>query len=541
MAEFKDTPARIETGAERVELWSARLLNGPLTLAVLFLALIQLATWAPHYLTWPWWADHDVFATLALGWDAGLGPYRDLRGNNFPGTVYIFWAIGKLFGWGRTAPFYAFDATLVAGLGAALVVWSKRRFGRMLPGAIGYLSFLAYYLSLDYTQAAQRDWHAPFFAVCGLFAAEAFRGRMGRWSAALGVALALSIRPQAVLFLPAALLAIRDEQGHLSGRALSEFVIALIAFLAALFAPLVAAGVLGDFLRGVRAAGFGGSYYRNTITRFGVELFKQFTMRDLAVLTGMVLLYSWASRSTKHIAQTWIAAWLCVTLYKPLSPYPHAYLDHPRTLVSAVLLAILVELLLTVPVAASYRLASVLLALGLSAVIKPVFSNPVMSRLALGSLMRGEDPIVQPMGYRHNLAVLLSAEYPWDDLRAVTAYLRNEIPRSTRVANVLQGVPALTGPTAHLPALPAESIAWLFMVQRDDEAAFATKLEETPDSVVVWSPRELGFNPRFGRSFDLPFLEPVIRRHYEPDRQFGTIEVWRRKPADERPSRSRGD
>ena len=77
------------------------------------LAALEYALWLPQYLTWPWWADHDVFATMALGWDAGLRPYRDLIGNNFPGTIYMFWIVGKLCGWGNTSAFNAFDALLL--------------------------------------------------------------------------------------------------------------------------------------------------------------------------------------------------------------------------------------------------------------------------------------------------------------------------------------------------------------------------------------------------------------------------------------------
>src|SRR5947208_2370104 len=107
--------------SERVPAW---LLNGPSTVALGALCCVQLATWMPHYLTWPWFADHDVFATLALGWEHGQLPYRDLACNNFPGTVYLFWIVGKLFGWGRTVPFYAVDVALVLILGATLLGWS---------------------------------------------------------------------------------------------------------------------------------------------------------------------------------------------------------------------------------------------------------------------------------------------------------------------------------------------------------------------------------------------------------------------------------
>src|SRR5438874_2710750 len=87
----------------RLEAFASKALRAPLAVALGLLALAQLGTWIPHYLTWPWFADHDVFATAARAWDAGLKPYRDLQGNNFPGTTYLFWALGKAFGWGRTA------------------------------------------------------------------------------------------------------------------------------------------------------------------------------------------------------------------------------------------------------------------------------------------------------------------------------------------------------------------------------------------------------------------------------------------------------
>jgi len=50
---------------------AAWLLNGPLTAALVALALVQLATWAPHYLTWPWFADHDVFELANFNRQAG--------------------------------------------------------------------------------------------------------------------------------------------------------------------------------------------------------------------------------------------------------------------------------------------------------------------------------------------------------------------------------------------------------------------------------------------------------------------------------------
>src|SRR5947208_2914771 len=56
------------TSGDRI---AERLLAGPLTILLGLVCLMQLITWIPHYLTWPLWADHDVFATLARGWEAG--------------------------------------------------------------------------------------------------------------------------------------------------------------------------------------------------------------------------------------------------------------------------------------------------------------------------------------------------------------------------------------------------------------------------------------------------------------------------------------
>ena len=93
------------------------MLGGPLTVLLAGVCLYELALWLPSYLTWPFWADHDVFATLAYNWECGVLPYRDLPGTNFPGTIYLFWALGKVFGWGKTLPLFALDAGLLLALG----------------------------------------------------------------------------------------------------------------------------------------------------------------------------------------------------------------------------------------------------------------------------------------------------------------------------------------------------------------------------------------------------------------------------------------
>lgn len=539
-----EAPSSPETGpldrSERIAAW---LLGGPLSALLVALMTLELATWIPHYLTWPWFADLDVFATAAQAWDAGLLPYRDTLGNNFPGTIYLFWALGKAFGWGRTSSIFAADAAFVVLLGTITLAWSRRRFGRILPGAIGYLTFLAYYLSLDYSQAAQRDWHGPFFAVSGLLIAEAFPNRTGRLVSALALAVALTFRPQTVLFLPAMVLAL-DEGVRKPGGSLSTTMgaclrwgVALALFLALTFAPLALAGVLPAFLQGVRLAAYGGDYNTVTAASFLKELLIELAPLKIgAVLAAIVLLVGRAGVADRRLAATWLVATLAVLFYKPMSPRQHAYLNHPLMLVWSIDVAVLAQLVLRSGAAPSYRLAVVLLLSGLGVTGRPRFCNPVASLNALTDLRYGRDPAVSPLGYAPNPTVGKAALYPWKDYRSLLAYIREETPATTRVANVLKGLPAITGPTGRLSALPAESIAWLYTVRNSDEGRFAESLEQTPDSVVVWSPPEERLEP----NFRLDHMIPVIRRLYEPAARFGDIEVWRRKPQSSQPSTAPG-
>ena len=343
---------------ERIAAW---VLNGPLTIALILLCGFQLATWIPHYLTWPWFADHDVFATLALGWEHGQLPYRDLAGNNFPGSIYLFWLIGKLFGWGRTVPLYALDASFVLIFGATLLVWSRRRFGRSLPGVVGFAVFLTYYLGRDFDGVAQRDWHGPFFMLSGLLLAEAYPGRWSRGLAALAAAIAFALRPQVVLFLPALALAVAQGahaeaeyeaepwQARLRTiRALLGGGLLLALFVVLALLPLVLAGVFDDFLHGIRLTFYGSAY--NKVHSAGIlkqmllqSLHLEFDLVPLAVLVLAPL----GNARTARTARVWLLAYLGAWVYKPLSPVPFPYLEMPLRIVGAINMAVLVELLLS--------------------------------------------------------------------------------------------------------------------------------------------------------------------------------------------------
>lgn len=503
--------------------------KGRLAAALACLCGAQLAVWLPFYLTWPWYADHDVFATMARGWDAGQLPYRDQVSNNFPGTVYLFWVLGKVFDWGCVPAFYAADAVLLVALGAVLWLWSHARFGGALPGVVGYLMALSYYLALDFSQAAQRDWHAPALAAIGLLAAQTWPGRAGAALSVLGVSAGFLVRPQVVLLIPAALLAVTERAGSSWGRRakVSAAWLAAVGLVTAVgFLPLVRAGVFDDFVAGLRTLSAGGDYNKNSVGRaMSLLLDEVCQFRIVSIAVGVACLaWSEAGRGLRPVARVWLTALAGVLLYAPLSPARHPYLDHPLWLIWSVNVAVLTGLILASGVPAKWQLFALLLVLGTGATARPQFCRPGPLRDAIAALREGREPVAAPAGYRRPL----HNPPPWADYRALLAYLRAHTDPSTRVACLLEGV-AVTGPTGRLSALPAESATWLYMVKPGDEPRFVQSLERADDSVVVWDPAR----SRAGTGPDTPPLFPdldaAVRRLYRPDARFGAIEVWRRK------------
>ena len=199
--EGKNAAFWARAGLKRVDRFSAWALQGGLYSLLSVLCAGLLLAWIPHYLTWPWARDAETFAVLAQSWDHGILPYRDIRAYNFPGATYLAWVLGKVFGWGHTVPLYAFDAACVVLMGWCMVAWSRRRLGDALPGVIGYFALVVSYLGLTYELVAQRDWYTAFLLCLGLLLMQAWPGRLTRIASALAAALALAIRPHAVLFL----------------------------------------------------------------------------------------------------------------------------------------------------------------------------------------------------------------------------------------------------------------------------------------------------------------------------------------------------
>jgi len=522
----------LSSSTDREPGFAAWVLGRPLSLALGLVILIQFGSWLPHYLTWPYWADHDAFANAARAWDLGEKPYRDTRLNNFPGTIYVFYLLGKAAGWGKPWTLYAFDSTLLAALVVVLILWSRRTFGRAWPGLIGSLAFLSYYLSLDYSHAAQRDWQGPCLTVAGLLIAQGWPGRPARLASALLAALGFSIRPQVVLFLPALLLAVATpgavavavESKALALRRGVSWLATFASFAALMFLPLAIDGTFDDFLHSLRHVAYGSTYNKTTPASVArAWLLQAAAFRWLVVPAAILLLAG--KGGPGRPARVWLVALAGASLYKPSSPMAHSYLDIPLVLTWSVNLAVLAGSIAAMPgTSAATRLAGVLTLLGLGmTTIRPEFCVVGPNREAASTLRSGIEPEAVPPGYRHG-SVVSSAFYPWADYRAALIYLRNQTRPSTKVANALKGDPAIVSEVDRPSAFPAESIAWLRMVNRQDEPAFVESLEKATDSVVVWSPGEDGPDPLF----QIPRIEATIRRLYQFEARFGAIEIWRR-------------
>ena len=498
------------------------------------LAALEFALWLPQYLTWPWWADHDVFATMALGWNAGLRPYRDLVGNNFPGTIYFFWIVGKLAGWGNVVAYNAFDASLLGVLGIATLLWSRRRFGGWLPGAVTLFALVTYYINLDFSMVAQRDWHAALFVALAMIVLEVIPGTAGLLASPLFAAIGFSIRPQVLMFVPGLLWAVwAAEPSRMTAGGFRRSAIWLVGFagaVALLFYPLVREGLVSDLLQGFASVVPGTSYNEAKgaqLLMIGLRIGAR--ARVWAMLPMLVIPWPLAGLQTRRSAIGWSLLLAGAVAYMAITPLLRPYVTHAFWLIWAFTLGVVVAMIREEAVARPWPWQARAVALLGLAMILDVGTIPSTCRLSLQMpalrALAGHRPVAKaPVGYKHPFegTVILP---PWGDYLATLAYLRTELAASTRVANALNGV-ALNGPTGRLPALPSESLTWLFVVRPADEERFITTLRASTDSVVVWNPEAAGETSVPER---FPRLAETIRTLYEPSARFGPIAVWRRR------------
>ena len=229
---------------------------------------------------------------------------------------------------------------------------------------------------------------------------ERWPGRRGRLLSALALAVALAFRPQEIVFLP------RwprrwmrgPEVPKSPGRGRSfpwpsgRAVLAVALVLA--FAPLLLSGQMDDFVHTLRVP-IHGTYSQCTWFSFSVGLAAY--LRDpwtVGVLTAGVLLAVAGPADLQRPARTWSLALLGVLFYKPMSPFPHPYLDQPILLILAINLAPLVAWLLTTAASPGFSASRPSRRCSRAACrAGPSSAAPPRSLQALGPLARGEDPV----------------------------------------------------------------------------------------------------------------------------------------------------
>lgn len=517
-----------------------------LKIMVIGLLAFLTASWLPHYLTWPLWPDSHAYASLAIGWEQGIEPYRDVVTFNFPGQIYLFWVLGKTFGWGQTWPFYAADAALIASVGACMIIWSRRVFGETLSGLIGCLALAVILMDLDISQAGQRDWHSTAFVMISLMVLQCGRSRLRFACSAIFFALGFIFRPHVVLFGPAIIAAIaldrydhreRDLKPFLRACLLWGFVFA--AGLVAGFLPLITHDLFGAFLEDLKVARHGGSYAAMTLRTAIVLFLAKFVMREyLLMIVSTLTLGFLSGRDTVRIVLPWTIALIFALSYQSVHPISHDYLMLPLKTIYTVNLAIL---------AAEVRKSlggETLLAAGISAAVVllafnkwPDECSPQAAIRTSRAFLTGSSDSEVPHGarrYFHQGEIDIRdrrSGYPWADYVATIEYLKSKTTPKTRVAGAFKRMPfpSLNWAAGRPTPWPGEGgTTFLLVLGLEKEEGFIDALLNAPDdTVVVWAPGEKAEADRV----DFERLEKTIMEHFAPEASFGVFQIYRRIPA----------
>jgi hypothetical protein len=501
------------TAPSRLEGWANRQLSGTLTIALALFCIVIIAYWLPGRLTWPLWTDHDVFAVLAQGWEAGELPYRDRPTTNFPGPIYQAWVYGKLFGWGGSKPIYFLDTILIVGTGIACAIWSYVRLGWWLPGVAATAILVSYHATLDFAHAAQRDGQVATLVLLALLAvAGRERPRGSLVFSATFVAFALVSRPQVVLLLPAFAPALgwKWRVGLLWG----SLVVALTALL---FLPVIANGLFFDFLNQIRAISDGGIYAHAKTDTLAIHWKQLATGGATVVLLGSLLLRPRLAWPFVALAGAWF--------YRPLSPFPHNYLEQPLRTFLCVAVMVLLGSMLNGNHSNKWKLLGVLAILGCTIHFNPRCCEFDNQRKVWRALHGNIERFV-PKGYTDASLPGLCI-YPYHHDRQLIEYLSTRTSPDTKVANLLLSPAAVNGPAGRRTPLHAESMMWIIVVGRKEWDGFARELADTSDALVVWRPAEWEPVPEW------VIIPDTLRRLYQHRISFGEIEVWERKPHDD--------
>ena len=363
----------------------------------------------------------------------GLKPYRDVVIYQFPGEIYLFWVLGKLTGWGNTVSIYALDIVLVIGLGILLVLWGRRLSGRLLPGLIGFSSFLLYYLSVRFDVAAERETQTAVLTLASLMMPSIWAGQGGRVSSAVAFGLALLVRPQVVLLLPAILLAV-DSSVRPPGAPWCQSLIAVLTWglitgltVALGFMPLVLNGTLLDFWKNLQS--MRSTYGRDVVGTSIHDILanvKPLTLPKNLLLTAALVvgLLPWdrPGNATRRLFPMVLTALVGVSFYHAISPLRIAYHATPQIVVAAMGLTFAAAQLVLGqgrPLVRLAALAALFCYSGPARSLVPWTSSPP----AIGLMA-----CVNPCGFSAPASCLF--DQPWDSTKTLDIAGKTLAPRS---------------------------------------------------------------------------------------------------------------
>ena len=406
---------------------------------------------------------------------------------------------------------------------------------------MGFLLILEHYLDQGHFQTAERDWQTALLVAIGLLLVQARSRRSPRVVLAAATACALTLRPHAILFLPAIASAL-DDSARSGGGFSKKSVVAIIEwgllfaiFTLLAFSPLIAQGLVDDLARGSRSRGgsvwksYAGKHYSRNLARVDKHLFTCSSRRDRVVLGVRVPRIEEIGADVDRRALGGDRLQTASSRAARLSRSPLG--SDPAIAIARVAGGVLK----TARLSSIVKLLIMIWIVLQTAAKIPSKCDAIAGLRGISDLARGGIPERAPIGcdpwYQRPGNPFPKGDYPWKDYRDVILYIKTHSRSHERVADLLRRMPfpPLNGVAGRLDVFPVESgIAWLWMRPNDVhmEEFLAKTLEDTPDSLVVREPDGAGIDPRMA----LKKIGPVVRKRYEVVARFGRLEVLRRRP-----------
>lgn len=499
--------------------------------------ILFFISWLPHYLFWPMWMDAEHFAISAQAWDAGIRPYRDLIDFNFPGPIYFYWLIGKVFGWGRPMMANLADVIVLMGFGSVVLCWSRRIFASWAPGLLSCFLMARYYMSLDYARVMQRDWYVFVIGSMAVLTIQAWKNE-GRWIVA-GILLSagLVIRPYAVLWgIPVGIalcLEPSDFNGQLRNRVLRLTLSGLVSSIL-FWSPLFYFQLFDDFLGHLLQELLQSNYKPNEVESLHWIIWDQikrateFTSLLVLMLSGIKIQND---KMMKSVWQVWCAAFLILLLYKPLCPVRHDYTQIPFSMTSCLVIGICSGLWIKAgKIDFSRFVLASLVWMHFYFPGWPQMADFQASAQAIQAFGKWDNLKQTPPGCRDAWRIVANQQYlyRWQDYLDLLDYIRNEVPEGVRVVNFLlfHPYPTVNAPTGRLSLWPCgEGILWLSWVHKSMEPDFAKALDSKEPAIVILSDERPGWPP----PNQFPAIEKTIRTEFELVTRRGAFQVWARR------------